>query len=158
MSSVRDAVAHFSGVRDSFRRQGIMKLLGARLSHLEKGFVEISAANRPQLSQQDGFVHAGVLASLADSAGGYATLSLLPKGSRVLSVEFKLNFMRPATGDTIRARGRVRKIGRTIAVCELDAETRQRGRWTRCAWGSQTVYCVMPRLSGPDDLGESAVS
>src|SRR6266705_662686 len=125
MSPARVAMANFSGVRDSFRRQGIMKLLGARISRLEKGLVEISAANRPQLSQQDGFVHAGVLASLADSAGGYATLSILPKGSRVLSVEFKLNFMRPAMGDTIRARGRVRRIGKTIAVCELGAETKK---------------------------------
>src|SRR6266568_7260098 len=101
-------------VMTSFRQQGIMKLVGARISRLERGLVEISAHNRSQLSQQDGFVHAGVLASLADSAGGYAALSMLPKGSRVLSVEFKLNFMRPALGDTIRARGRVLKTGRTI--------------------------------------------
>jgi len=121
-----------------------MKLLGARVSKLESGLVEISAVNRTELSQQDGFVHAGVLVSLADSAGGYATLSLLPKGSRVLSVELKMNFLRPAIGTMIRARGRVKKIGKTIAVCELDATTRERGVWTTCAWGSQTVYCIRP--------------
>src|SRR5713101_4008986 len=101
-------------VMTSFRQQGIMKLLGARISRLEKGLVEISTHNRPEFSQQDGFVHAGVCASLADSAGGYAALSLLPLGSRVLSVELKMTFSRPAIGDTLRRRGRVRKLGKTI--------------------------------------------
>ena len=155
MRSARKASTDFVQVRNSFRDQGIMRLLGARISRLEKGLVEISANNRPQLSQQDGFVHAGALATLADSAGGYATLSLLPKGSRVLSVEFKLNFMRPARGEAIRARGKVRKIGRTIAVCELEAETRQRGRWTQCAWGSQTVYCVRTSKAGLEGSGDA---
>jgi len=122
-----------------------MKLLGARISKIERGLVEISARNRPQLSQQDGFVHAGALASLADSAGGYATLSLLPKGSRVLSVEFKLNFLKPAIGETIRARGRVLKTGRTIAVAEWEVQMRKQGTWTTCAWGSQTIYCIRPK-------------
>jgi len=72
-----------------------MRLLHARISRLEKGLVELSARNRPELSQQDGFVHAGVMATLADSAAGYATLSLLPPGSGVLAVEFKLSFIRP---------------------------------------------------------------
>ncbi len=128
----------FGHVRASFRKQGIMRLLGARLSRLEKGLVEISTRTRPRLSQQDGFVHAGAMASLADSAGGYATLSLLPPGSRVLSVEFKLNFTRPAIGDMIRGQGRVRKLGRTIAVCELEVYIREGKIWSSCAWGSQT--------------------
>src|SRR5712692_10124074 len=131
-------------IRASFRKQRIMQLLGARISKLEAGLVEISARNRPQLSQQDGFVHAGVMASLADSAGGYATLSLLPSGSRVLSVEFKINFTRPSIGDLVLGRGRVKKLGRTIAVCELDMEIRQERKWVSCAWGSQTVYCIRP--------------
>lgn len=129
-------------VRDSFQRQGIMRLLGARISRIEKGLVEISIDNRPELSQQDGFVHAGVMASVADSAGGYAALSLLPPGSRVLSVEFKLNFTRPAIGSVVRGRGKVRKLGRTIAVCEIEVEFKHEGKWVSCAWGSQTVYCV----------------
>ncbi len=130
-----------------------MKLLGARVSRLEKGLVEISARNRPEFSQQDGFIHAGVLASLADSAGGYAALSLLPLRSRVLSVEFKMNFVRPASGNTVRGRGKVRKLGKTIAVCELEVETRQRGKWVSCAWGSQTVFCI--RGDSPGLLGLS---
>ena len=128
-----------------------MKLLGARISMLNRGLVEISARNRPQFCQQDGFVHAGALASLADSAGGYAALSLLPVGSRVLSVEFKLSFLRPAVGDTIRARGKVLKIGRTIAVAEWEVHMRNRANWTMCAWGSQTIYCIRPEgPSGPN--------
>ena len=119
-----------------------MRLLGARISRIEKGLVEISIDNRPELSQQDGFVHAGVMASVADSAGGYAALSLLPPGSRVLSVEFKLNFTRPAIGSVVRGRGKVRKLGRTIAVCEIEVELKHEGKWVSCAWGSQTVYCV----------------
>ena len=121
-----------------------MHLLGARISRLEKGLVEISARNNPRLTQQDGFVHAGVMASLADSAGGYAALSLLPSGSRVLSVEFKINFIQHAIGDLVRGKGRVKKLGRTIAVCEIEVEVRRYNKWVSCAWGSQTVYCIRP--------------
>jgi len=117
-----------------------MRLLHARISRLEKGLVELSASNRPELSQQDGFVHAGVIATLADSAAGYATLSLLPPGSGVLAVEFKLSFIRPAVGEAIRARGKVPKLGKTIALCEIEVETRRQRKWVSCAWGSETVY------------------
>ncbi|HEX4920893.1 MAG TPA: PaaI family thioesterase [Candidatus Bathyarchaeia archaeon] len=136
-------VQGFTGhVKASFRKQAIMKLLGARITRLDRGVVEISAKNRPALSQQDGFVHAGALATLVDSAGGYATLSLLPAGSRVLSVELKLNFVRPAIGTIIRGTGMVRKMGRTISVCEIKAEMKQGQKWIECAWGIQTVYCI----------------
>ena len=117
-----------------------MRLLHARISRLDKGFVEISVSNRPELGQQDGFVHAGVMATLADSAAGYATLSLLPPGSGVLAVEFKLSFIRPAVGEVIRARGKVRKLGKTIALCEIEVATRRQRKWVSCAWGSETVY------------------
>ncbi len=117
-----------------------MRLLHAHISRLEKGLVELSASNRYELSQQDGFVHAGVMATLADSAAGYATLSLLPPGSEVLAVEFKLSFIRPAVGEIIRARGKVRKLGKTIALCEIEVETRRQRNWVSCAWGSETVY------------------
>src|SRR2546425_9493711 len=129
-------------VKASFRKQKIMKLFQARISRLERGLVEISAMNRPDLEQQDGYVHAGALVALADSAGGYATLSLLPSGSRVLSVEVKLNFLRPSVGSMIRGRGRVKKMGRTIAVCEIEAMMKQNQKWVTCAWGSQTIYCI----------------
>jgi len=130
-------------VRASFRKQRIMRLFQARISRLERGLVEISAKNRPDLEQQDGYVHAGALVALADSAGGYAALTLLPSGSRVLSVEVKLNFLRPAIGSMIRGRGRNKKIGRTIAVCEIEAMMKQDKKWVTCAWGSQTIYCIL---------------
>jgi len=119
-----------------------MKLFGARITRLERGLVEISARNRPDLEQQDGYVHAGALVALADSAGGYAALTLLPSGSRVLSVEVKLNFLRPAIGTVIRGRARVKKMGRTIAVCEIEALMKQDRKWVTCGWGSQTIYCL----------------
>jgi uncharacterized protein (TIGR00369 family) len=133
-----------SSAKKRFRTQGIMKLLGVRILKVKSGMAELSAENRPALSQLDGFVHAGVLATLMDSAGGYAVLSLLPTGSRVLAVEFKINFMRPATGGMIHATGKVRRLGKKIAVCELEAKTRQGRKWLSCAWGSQTVYCIRP--------------
>ncbi len=129
-------------VRKSFQKQGVMKLLGGRITKLRHGLIEITARNRPAFSQQDGFVHAGIMATLADNAAGYATLSTLPPGSRVLAVEFKLNFMRPAVGDMLRGRGRVRRLGRTLSLCEVEVEARQNGKWTSCAWGSETVYCI----------------
>lgn len=121
-----------------------MKRFDAHITRLKTGLVEISAQNNPGLSQQDGFVHAGVLATLLDTAGGYAVLSMLPRGSRVLAVEFKINFTKPAIGDTVYATGKVRKLGRRLAICELEAKMRDRGKWTSCAWGSQTVYCIRP--------------
>jgi uncharacterized protein (TIGR00369 family) len=114
------------------------------MTRLERGVVEIDARNRKEFSQQDGLVHGGVLATLMDSAGGYAVLSLMPPGSRVLAVEFKINFMAPGRGEMIRGSGRVRRIGRRIAVCELEAKARTHKTWTTCAWGSETVYCIRP--------------
>ena len=133
-----------SHVRARFRRQRIMQFFHARITRLEKGRVEISMPNRPVYQQQDGFVHAGALLTLADSSGGYATLSLLPAGSRVLSVEIKMNFLQPGTGTIIRGRGRVRKIGRTISVVEIETQVKQGRKWVTCAWGIQTVYCIRP--------------
>src|SRR3989442_7345035 len=103
-SPAKDFSTH---VRASFRKQKIMRLFGARITRLERGLVEISAKNRPDLEQQDGYVHAGALVALADSAGGYAALTLLPSGSRVLSVEVKLDFLLPAARSIIRGRGTV---------------------------------------------------
>lgn len=121
-----------------------MQFYDARIARLERGLVEISTRNREEFTQQDGYVHAGTLVTLADSAGGYATLSLLPAGSRVLSVELKMNFLRPASGTMVRGRGRVKKIGRTISVVEVETELKQGQKWVLCAWGVQTVYCIRP--------------
>ena len=113
-----------------------MQFYNARISRLEKGLVEISTRSRQEYTQQDGYVHAGALVTLADSAGGYATLSLLPAGSRVPTIQLKLNFLRPASGTIIRGRGHVKKIGRTISVVEVEARLKDGRNWATCAWGS----------------------
>lgn len=104
-------------IRESFEKQRFMETIGARLSRVEPGEVDIELAAREDLVQQHGFLHAGVLASAADSACGYAALSLMPRGAAVLSVEFKINMLAPASGDRIIARGSVLRAGRTVTVC-----------------------------------------
>ncbi len=104
-------------VRASFARQQFMATIGARLARVAAGEVDIELAVRNDLTQQHGFLHAGVLAAAADSACGYAALSLMPAGAAVLSVEFKINLLAPAAGDRVVARGRVIRAGKTITVC-----------------------------------------
>ncbi len=107
-------------VADSFARQPIMNLLGARLSLVEPGVVEITLPYRADLAQQHSYLHAGVITTIADSACGYAAYSLMPAGAEVLSVEFKVNLLRPAQGETFVARAEVIKAGRTLTVVRAD--------------------------------------
>jgi uncharacterized protein (TIGR00369 family) len=104
-------------VRTSFGRQAFMATLGARLAVIEPGQVIIELPFRADLTQQHGFLHAGVVAAVADSACGYAALSLMPPRTAVLSVEFKVNLIEPAAGPLFRAVGRVVRAGRTLTVC-----------------------------------------
>jgi uncharacterized protein (TIGR00369 family) len=104
-------------VRASFARQRFMSTIGARLSRVAPSEVDIELDVRGDLEQQHGFLHAGVLAAAADSACGYAALTLMPAGTAVLSVEFKINLLAPAAGERVLARGRVIRAGRTITVC-----------------------------------------
>ena len=107
-------------VERSFARQAIMNLIGAKLSLIEPGVVEITLPYRADLTQQRGFLHAGVVTTIADSACGYAAYSLMPAGSEVLSVEFKVNLLRPAQGESFVARAEVIKAGRTLTVVRAD--------------------------------------
>ena len=107
-------------IERSFARQPIMNLLGATLSLVEPGVVEITLPYRADLAQQHGYLHAGVIATIADSACGYAAYSLMPAGSEVLSVEFKVNLLRPAQGASFVARAEVIKAGRTLTVVRAD--------------------------------------
>lgn len=107
-------------VKRSFARQPIMNLIGARLTLSEPGLVEITLPYRADLAQQNGYLHAGVVTTIADSACGYAAYSLMPAGSGVLSVEFKVNLLRPAQGITFVARAEVVKAGRTLTVTHAD--------------------------------------
>lgn len=125
--------------RDSFARQAAMGLLGARMTRVEPGLVEIQLPFRPDLAQQHGFFHAGFLGTIADSAGGYAAFTLMPAGSEVLTVEYKLNLLAPAAGTLAVAQGRVLRAGATLSVCELEVLVERDGRRKTCAWGLQTI-------------------
>lgn len=97
-----------------------MSTIGASLGTVEPGAVDIVLPFRDDLTQQDGFVHAGIVATVADSACGYAAHTLMPSTARVLSIEFKLNLLAPAVGERFEARGRVIRAGKTITVCRAD--------------------------------------
>lgn len=103
-------------VRASYARQTIMATLGATLEVVRPGEVEIALAHRADLCQQHGYLHAGAITTIADSACGYAALSLAPAGVEVLAVEFKINLIKPASAPRFVARGRVLRAGRTLTV------------------------------------------
>jgi uncharacterized protein (TIGR00369 family) len=117
---VADAQAVIDRVRRSFDKQQIMHTIGATLEHVAPGEVHIAMPRRDDLTQQHGYLHAGVLATIADSACGYAALSVMPDDAAVLSIEFKINMLAPAAGERMIARGKVVKPGRTIVVCTAD--------------------------------------
>jgi uncharacterized protein (TIGR00369 family) len=112
--------AYESRVRASFARQSVMTLLGASLERVAPGEVDIRLPFRADLTQQHGFLHAGVTTTIADSACGYAAFTLMPPAAAVLTVEFKVNLMAPAAGETFLARGRVVRAGRTLTICSGD--------------------------------------
>ena len=107
-------------IKQSFALQSVMRLIGADLSLLAPGIVEITLPYRADLAQQNGYVHAGIVTTIADSAAGYAAYSLMPAGAEVLSVEFKVNLLRPAQGKSFLARAEVIKPGRTLTVARAD--------------------------------------
>ena len=126
-------------VRDSFSRQGMMRHIGATLACIEPGICEIELPFRDELSQQHGFFHAGMVSTIADTAGGYAAFSLFPADSSILTVEFKINLLAPADGEKLRAVGRVIKSGRTLTICELQAFAIKGGQEKLCAHGIGTL-------------------
>ena len=107
-------------IQHSFGLQSIMRLIGAELSLVEPGIIEIALPYRADLAQQHGYLHAGIVTTIADSAAGYAAYSLMPPGAEVLSVEFKVNLLRPAQGKSFLARAEVIKPGRTLTVARAD--------------------------------------
>lgn len=116
----------FAGrVRASFARQGAMRTLGAELVDVSPGYCAIALVPHPEVAQQHGYVHAGVVAAIVDSAGGYAGFTLFPVDASVLTVEYKLNMLNPAQGDRIVAEGFVVKPGRSLVITrgEVFAET-----------------------------------
>ncbi|MER5598239.1 PaaI family thioesterase [Streptomyces sp. NPDC002265] len=127
-------------VQDSFDLQGLMSHLGARITHIGPGRVHIVLPARPEVTQQHGYVHAGATSAIADSAGGYAALTLFDEDSDVLTVEYKINLLAPAAGDHLEAIGTVLKSGRTLTVCQLEVYGVQAdGARTLVANGQQTL-------------------
>lgn len=105
-------------VRRSFDKQGLMRTLGATLESVESGRVTITCAANDGLTQQHGLLHGGVLASLVDVACGYAALTMMPDDREVLTVEFKVNFLKQANTDRLVAIGEVVQSGRTLTICD----------------------------------------
>lgn len=119
-------------VRDSFAKQGMMVTLGARMGDVAPGTVVIEVPFSPGLSQQKGFFHGAVLGAIGDSAGGYSALTLLPASSEVVTIEYKINFLRPAVGELLRATGKVLRPGRSVTVCQVDVEVVAAGKAAQC--------------------------
>lgn len=137
-------------VRASFANQPAMRLIGARIDSLDPGRAVLSFAHRTDLTQQDGFVHAGILTTVADSAGGYAGYGLMPTGSRVLSTDFQMRFLAPARAQRYDCTATVIKAGRTLTVCELRVEAvTQAGDRTLVAYGTQGLICIQPPGDDP---------
>ena len=114
-------------VQESFRRQAFMATLGASITTGKRGEVEIRFPYHASLTQQNEFVHAGAIASILDSACGYAALSVAPEGHDVLSVEFKVNLLATAVGEEFCARAQVKRAGKTLIVCTADAFANKSG-------------------------------
>ena len=129
-------------VRESFAAQGLMITLGARMISVAPGQVTIEVPFTKGLSQQKGFFHGAVSGGIGDSAGGYAALTLLPAGSEVVTIEYKINFLRPAVGELLRATGRVLRPGRSVTVCQIDIETSAGGKAAQCGLMQATFMRV----------------
>jgi uncharacterized protein (TIGR00369 family) len=135
-------------VRESFSKQNLMKTIGASLTKVLPGEVEISLEYRDDLTQQHGFIHAGLVATLADTACGYAAFSLMAPDAAVLTVEYKINLLSPAIGESLIACGKVTKPGRTLTVCSGDVFAFKEGEKKMVA----TMIATMMSIRGREGL------
>ena len=127
MQHIAGRQSYAEEIKESFARQTVMTLIGAELGRIEPGLIEINLPYRSDLTQQHGYVHAGIVSTIADSACGYAAFSLMPPGAEVLSVEFKVNLLRPARGERFVARAEVVKAGKTLTVVRADVFAKSAG-------------------------------
>jgi uncharacterized protein (TIGR00369 family) len=132
-------------VRASFARQRMMETIGAVLERVAPGEVDIRLPVRDPITQHHGFVHAGAVTTIVDTACGYAALTLMPPGTGVLSIEFKVNLMSPARGESIVARGRVVKPGRNVTFCHGEVFALEGGREKLVATMAATMMTVQGR-------------
>ncbi len=141
MSHISDP--HFAErVRDSFARQNAMTLIQASMPVIEHGRTEIHLPHWSGVEQQHGFVHGGVVGMIADSAAGYAAMTMVSPTASVLTVEYKMNLMAPADGDHLVARGKVVRPGRTLIVTQAEVFAIKEGRETLCALMQQTIMVM----------------
>ena len=129
-------------IRQSFNQQTVMTLIGAELTRVDPGIIEITLPYRADLAQQHGYLHAGIVTTIADSACGYAAYSLMPPNSEVLSIEFKVNLLRPAKGETFSAVAEVVKSGKTLTVVRADVFGIDEGRRDLIATMLGTMICL----------------
>jgi uncharacterized protein (TIGR00369 family) len=129
-------------VRASFARQGAMRLIGAELVEVAPGYCAIALVPRPEVEQQHGYVHAGIVSAIVDTAGGFAGFTLFPAGSSVLTVEYKLNLLAPAKGDRLVAEGFVVRAGRTLVITRGEVHAERRGKRTPVALMQQTLMIM----------------
>ncbi|MBY0506805.1 MAG: PaaI family thioesterase [Bryobacteraceae bacterium] len=128
-----------SELRASFASQGLQRSLGAVLGEMEEGRCVVEVPFSAAVTQQNGFFHGGVVGAVADTAGGYAALTALPAGCDVLTMEYKINFLRPAAGERIIADARVLRAGQSVVVTRVDVHVEQSGQRRHCAALQQSV-------------------
>ena len=129
-------------VHASFLNQPAMALIGATMPVIEPGYTEIHLPYRPTITQQHGYIHGGVVGMIADSAAGYAAMTVVPANASVLTVEYKMNLMAPADGERLIARGEVVRPGRTLIVTRAEVFAVKAGRETLCALMQQTIMVM----------------
>ena len=119
-----------------------MRLIGARLDTVGPGYCRVEMPYRDELTQQDGYIHAGIVSAIVDAAGGYAGLTLFPADTNVLTVEYKLNLVAPAVGERFVAEAEVVKPGRTLAITRGEVYSERAGKRTLCAIMQQTLIVI----------------
>ncbi|WPZ34132.1 PaaI family thioesterase [Thalassobaculum sp. OXR-137] len=143
--------AYAERVRASFGRQAFMDFIGAEIAEVAPGAVEIRLPYRAELAQQHGFFHGGIVGTLADNACGYASFSLAAADASVLTVEYNLNLMAPASGDLLIARGRVLRPGRTLVVAQADVFAVRDGREKQVATALATLMLMAGMADEPHE-------
>jgi uncharacterized protein (TIGR00369 family) len=137
--------AYAARVRDSFARQGFMAFVGAEIETLAPGRCVLTVRHRPELTQQHGFFHGGLIGALADNAAGYAAFTLADADASILTVEYKVNLLEPGRGAMLFADARVLRAGRRIATCQVEVWAGDRERRTRCAAALVTLMLLAGR-------------
>jgi len=139
-------------VRDSFARQKAMAYIGAQLCAVAPGRIEIALPYRPELTQQHGFIHGGIVGMIADNACGYAAFSLLPATASIVTAEYKLNLLAPAAGERLIAQGMVLRPGRSLVVAQAEVRAVTAGGGTQVAAALATLMILRDREDAPRPL------